>query len=90
MTTKTVKTNINFIDLDGPTPLLCNRLAVEAAISATTRISRGRPTETSLEIATSKLYFDDFGVPIIRQTNIWRSFVDAGKYHKSGKRQLTT
>ena len=90
MTTKTVKNKIIFIELEGATPLLCNRFTDEAAIAATTGISRGRPTETPLEIATSKLYFDDFGVPIIPQTNIWRSFVDAGKYHKSGKRQLTT
>src|SRR3990172_9413127 len=80
------------VELEGATPLLCNKFTDKAQMQATagTGIStvggRGAPAE----IAESKFYLDLDGDPCIPQPNIFRAILDAGKYFKAGKSKVTT
>ncbi len=80
------------ITVQGTTPLLCNRFTDEAQMKATAGNSvstvgdRGSP----MEIAKEKLYIDDDGTIGIPQPNLYRSILDAGKFFKAGKSNVTT
>jgi hypothetical protein len=88
-----------FLDMEilihatGITPLLLNKFTDEAAIMAsggTRGASAGAERKTPLDICESKLYRGLDGGLIIPQPNLLRSLVDGGRFHKVGKKQVTT
>jgi hypothetical protein len=81
------------IHITGVTPLICNRFSDEAAIIAsggTRGASAGAERKTPQGICETKLYRGLDGGLIIPQPNLLRSLVDGGKFHKVGKKQITT
>lgn len=80
------------ITIEGTTPLLCNRFTDAAQLAATNGNSasvvgdKGTPREQ----AESKLYPGQDGRPIIPQPNLFRCLIDAGKYFKAGRSEVTT
>lgn len=80
------------IVIEGITPLLMNRFTDEAAAkseSGTAAIvvgDRGLPREQ----ATPKVYTDTRGAPVIPGPNIFACIMQAGTFHKAGKKQITT
>jgi hypothetical protein len=80
------------ITIEGTTPLICNRFTDEAAEQATSgrrAVSvgdRGTPREQ----AEKSLYHGIGGELMIPSPNLFRCIIDAGKFHKQNKRQLTT
>lgn len=80
------------IEIQGESPLLCNRFTEEAmeklskgSSSAITIGNRGTPRDQ----AEKKLY-GTIEQPVIPGPNLYRSIVDAGRFHKAGKVQVTT
>lgn len=74
-------------------PLLMNRFTEERAASVSAGTStaikigmRGTPREQ----AEPKLYTMGDGRPMIPGPNIFRGIIDAGSFHKAGRRQITT
>jgi len=81
------------IEIQGITPLICNRFTDEAAMASTNGdrgSSAGMDRGTPLEIAASKLYVGADGKPMIPSPNLLRSIVDGGAHTKLGKKQVTT
>lgn len=81
------------VTISGTTPLICNKFtdaAAEKASSGKSSAMAGGNRGTPLEIAESKLYVGTDGKPMIPQPNLLRSIVDGGKFHKAGKKQITT
>lgn len=81
------------IEIQGVTPLICNRFSDEAAQASTNGdrgSSAGRDRGTPQEIAQSKLYLGLNGKPMIPSPNLLRSIVDGGSFTKIGKKQITT
>lgn len=81
------------IEIQGESPLLCNRFTEEAMEklikgSSSTMVAgdRGTPRDQ----ATKKLYTNADGEPIIPGPNVYRSIIDAGRFHKSGRERVTT
>lgn len=81
------------VEIEGTTPLICNRFTDAAAMAATngTRASsageRGSPREQS----ESKLYTSADGKTlVIPQPNVFRSIIDGGTFFKAGKSKVTT
>lgn len=80
------------IDIDGTTPLLCNKFtdAAQMQSSSGTRSGivgdRGSPRE----IAESKLYVGNDGREMIPAPNLFRAIIDGGKFFKAGKSLITT
>lgn len=79
--------------IQGSSPLLMNRFTDETAakVSAGTSTaitigSRGTPREQ----AEPKLYTTSDGRPMIPGPNIFRGIIDAGVFHKAGKKTITT
>lgn len=81
------------IRIEGTTPLICNRFtdaAAEASSSGTRGSGSAKDRGTPLEIAESKLYSGLDGKPMIPQPNLLRCLIEGGRFHKTGKTQLTT
>ena len=81
------------IHIVGITPLICNRFTDAAALEASGGVrgsSAVAERKTPQDIAESKLYRGLDGTLMIPQPNLLRSLVDGGKFHKSGKKQITT
>jgi len=81
------------ITIQGQTALICNRFsdeAAEAASSGTRSSASAADRGTPLEIAEKKLYIGLNGKPMIPQPNLLRCLVEGGRFHKSGKTQITT
>lgn len=80
------------VTLRGETPLLMNRFheeaqqKVEGGRAMAVNGDRGTPREQ----ATPKVYSDPKGRPVIPGPNFFSCLVEAGKYHKVGKKQVTT
>lgn len=80
------------IAVHGQSPLLMNRFTDEAAakVSAGTSLitigSRGTPREQAIP----RLYTSSDGAPMIPGPNLFRSIIDAGTFHKAGRRQITS
>ncbi len=80
------------ITIEGTTPLLMNRFTDEAAakVSGGTSTVMAGNKGTPREQAAKKAYEDEHGVLHIPGTNIFRSIIDAGTFHKAGKSKITT
>lgn len=80
------------VEIQGVTPLLCNRFTDEAMEKATNgnTISTVGDRGTPREIATGKLYIGHDGKPMIPSPNVFRCIVDAGTFFKAGKSKITT
>lgn len=82
------------VELQGITPLICNRFFDEAAERATNgshAIVAAGSKGTPLEQASKKLYLSSAtGMPMIPQPNLLRCLVDGGRFFKAGKKQITT
>lgn len=81
------------IEIEGATPLLCNRFneaAQEAASSGNRSSAAAGDKGTPREQAERKLYIGHDGVPMIPQPNLLRCLVDGGRFHKIGRAQVTT
>jgi hypothetical protein len=80
------------VAIEGMTPLLMNRFheAAEIAVGSGERPTFSGSKGTPREQADPKAYRDGNGQLYIPGTNIFASLIEAGKFHKVGKRQLTT
>jgi hypothetical protein len=80
------------ITIRGKTPLICNRFTDARQMEATSgnRSSVVGDKGTPREQAEPKLYVGQDGKFIIPQPNIFRCFIDAGKFFKNGKSKVTT
>lgn len=81
------------IEVTGESPLLCNKftdammLKVDGGSSAiSTAMDKGTPRDR----ASERLYLDSEGRPVLPGPNLYRSIVDAGRFHKAGKEKITT
>jgi hypothetical protein len=82
------------IKIVGVVPLLCNRFTEEAALAATAGSRTAAPAAekgTPFEQSEKKLYRSlDQQSFVIPQPNLLRCLVDGGRYHKIGRKQITT
>jgi len=81
------------VEIEGKTPLLVNRFTEEQQEKAERGSSTAMATAdkgTPLTQATPHLYVDNKNRPVIPGPNFFSCLVESGKFHKSGKRQLTT
>lgn len=82
------------VEIEGTTPLICNKFtdaAAEAATSGTRSSIATTDRGTPQEIAESKLYLGVDGITlVIPQPNLLRCLVEGGRFHKVGKSQVTT
>src|SRR5262245_25126552 len=81
------------IEIQGVTALLLNKFTDKAALAATNGSrgsSAGADRGSEHEIAESKIYRDEAGLACIPMQNLMRCLVDGGKFHKLGKKQITT
>jgi hypothetical protein len=81
------------IAVTGITPLIMNKFSDEAALIASGGVrgsSAAAGRKTPLEICESKLYVGLDGKIMVPQPNLLRSIVDGGRFHKAGKKQITT
>jgi len=82
------------VKIKGVTPLICNRFTEEEAMNATKgrRSSAGaKDSGTEREIAEKKLYRGvDNKTLIVPQPNVMRCIAEGGRFHKIGKKQVTT
>lgn len=81
------------VTISGVTPLICNRFTDEAAEKASSGKGKAMAAGcegTPLEVAEKKLYTGTSGEHIIPQPNILKCIVEGGKFHKAGKKQITT
>lgn len=80
------------VTIEGTTPLLMNRFTehnevkVSSGVSGITIGNRGKPREQAARTA----YLDDDGMLYVPGPNVFRSIIEAGKYHKVGKCKVTT
>ncbi|NLW83933.1 MAG: hypothetical protein GXY41_05960 [Phycisphaerae bacterium] len=78
--------------IEGVTPLLMNRFTednevkISAGVSGTTVGNKGTPREQAAKTA----YRDNDGMLYVPGPNVFRSIIEAGKYHKAGKSKVTT
>lgn len=77
------------VTIEGLTPLLMNRFP-DTDTSAPKAAMRGGEKGTPREQAEPKTYRLPDGELYIPGPNIYASIIEAGKFHKVGKRQLTT
>jgi hypothetical protein len=72
--------------------LICNKFGDAAAMKASSGRSSSMTGErnTPLEIAEQKLYIGTNGAEIIPGMNVFRCIVEGGRFHKVGKKQVTT
>jgi hypothetical protein len=79
------------VTITGESPLLCNRFTDEAMEKVEKRTAsvvvggRGTPREQA-----EKKVYGTTKAPAIPGPNIFRAIIDAGKFHKAGKTQITT
>lgn len=80
------------LQIEGITPLLCNRFTDEAQMSASnsTRISTIGDKGSPRAQAVQKLYIGHDNKPIIPGPNMFRCLIEAGKFFKAGKSKVTT
>ena len=80
------------ITIEGVTPLLMNRFTEDNEVKVTSGVSgtmvgnKGTPREQAAKTA----YMDNDGMLYVPGPNVFRSIIEAGKYHKAGKSKVTT
>ena len=81
------------VSIQGSSPLLMNRFTEAAAA----KISAGSSTTVTIgvrgtprEQAEPKLYTSADGRPMLPGPNIFRGLIDAGTFHKAGRKAITT
>jgi hypothetical protein len=82
-----------FVRIVGVAPLILNRFTEKAAMAATSGVRGSSLAEdrgTPQEQADERLYRGLDGAPVIPQPNLLRCIVDGGRFHKIGKKQVTT
>ena len=75
------------IRIEGITAMLCNRFTDKAQIAATNS-TRGSIVGEQLsprEEATTRLYTNGDGVPVIPQPNLLKCIMEGGRYFKAGR-----
>jgi hypothetical protein len=77
------------IVIEGTTPLLCNRFTDEVG-KGDGKLGAIGDKGTPREQAETKLYRGLDGSWMIPQPNLFRCFIDAGKFFKMGKSKVTT
>jgi len=87
-----VKRKQIMVTIEGTTPLLMNRFHEEAQqkIEGGTALAVNGDRGTPREQAEPKVYRDSKGSVVIPGTNFFSCLTEAGKYHKVGKKQVTT
>lgn len=81
------------IEVQGTSPLLMNRFTEENEIAVSSGVSQSvnATGKTPRDLATPKLYVDkDTGVLQVPGTAIFGTIINAGAFHKIGKKQVTT
>lgn len=81
------------IEIEGTTPLICNKFSDAAALASSSGTRSSIATTdrgTPFEIAESKLYIGLNKQPMIPQPNLLRCLIEGGRFHKVGKTQVTT
>ena len=80
------------VEIAGVTGLLMNRFGedAEAAVGSGTRPTFSGDKGTPRDQASKKAYADQDGQLYIPGANIFASIINAGIFHKVGKKQLTT
>ena len=80
------------VRLEGVSPLITNRFtdeSAEEATSGTRGVSNGDRLSPH-DDAESRLYKDEDGTIVVPACNLLASFMDGGRFHKIGKKQVTT
>ena len=81
------------IEIQGESPLLCNRFtdeAMEKIARGSSAVAMSSDKGTPRERAEKTLYIGADGKPVIPGPNVYRSIIDAGRFHKAGKEKVTT
>lgn len=81
------------VTIQGESPLLCNRFtdeAMEKIAKGSSAVATAKSNGTPREQAEKRLYVDSDGRPVIPGPNVYRSIIDAGRFHKAGKEKITT
>ena len=81
------------IEICGESPLLCNRFTDAAMLKVdggTSAIASSSDKGTPRERASERLYLDSKARPVLPGPNLYRSIIDAGRFHKAGKEKITT
>ncbi len=80
------------IEIEGITPLLCNKFGDAAQLASTSGTRSGVVGDrgTPREIAESKLYVGNSDQVMIPAPNLFRAIIDGGKFFKAGKSLITT
>jgi len=77
--------------IEGTTPLIINKFTDAAQLAATSGSSQAnRQPSDPREAAMARLYVNDKGVPVLPQPNLFRCFIEGGRFFKSGKSKVTT
>lgn len=77
------------VTIEGITPVLFDRFHEGLLIKGPKSTGRGEE-DSPREEAERKLYTDDGGIPVFPADNLLSCVIDAGKFIKVGKRQLST
>ena len=81
------------VEIQGESPLLCNRFTDEAKEKigkGTSAVTAAGSKGTPRERAERTLYIGASGKPVIPGPNVYRAIIDAGRFHKAGKEKITT
>jgi hypothetical protein len=76
--------------IQGITPLIMDRFTNEALEGRTPGTTNKKTEPTPLEQAKAKLYLYEDGRPYVPAIYLFRAIIDAGRFIKIGKRQLST
>lgn len=81
------------VTISGESPLLCNRFTDAAMLKldgGTSAIASASDKGTPRERASEKVYIDSTGRAVLPGPNLYRSIIDAGRFHKAGREKITT
>ncbi len=77
------------VQIQGITPLMCDRFTNDLLLKGPKSVN-GAEDLPPIEQAKAKLYVDDSGRSVFPADNLMACIVDAGRFIKIGKRQLST
>jgi hypothetical protein len=81
------------VSIEGTSPLLMNKFTdatAERTSAGTSSTFNTNDRGTPRQQAEKKLYIDEHGVIHLPGPNVFRAIIDAGVFHKAGKRQITS